>query len=112
MPCRGRYCPFHVLLLLPRIAGLKNLAAYLDCRIENDFSNPQCFSASNRRDGVNIDVTERKAMEESLQQCQSRLQLVVDALGAGLWSMDLRDYSVEESDKFVAMLGLPPGTRH
>jgi PAS domain S-box-containing protein len=112
MPRRGGYCPFHVLLLLSRIAGLKNLAAHLDCRIENDFSYPQCFPARIQRDCVNTDVTEHKAMVESIQQCQSRLQLVVDALGAGLWSMDLRDYSVEESDKFVAMLGLPPGTRH
>ena len=36
----------------------------------------------------------------------------MDALELGLWALDLTDNTVEESDRFVAMLGLPPGTRH
>jgi PAS domain S-box-containing protein len=65
-----------------------------------------------RMAGSHTDITERRATEESLRRITSRLQLAVDVLGLGMWSVDLRDNVVEESDQFIVLLGLPPGTRH
>lgn len=65
-----------------------------------------------RMAGSHTDITDRREMEESLRRSQSRLQLAVDALGLGLWSLNLGDQTVEESEHLAVMLGLPPGVRH
>jgi PAS domain S-box-containing protein len=62
--------------------------------------------------GTITDVSERQEAQAAIRSAQERWELAVDAMGVGLWAMDLNDHSVEESDQFVAMLGLPPGTRH
>lgn len=62
--------------------------------------------------GVVVDVSDRKGAEEELRRGESRLKLAVDALGLGLWDVDLTDHTVIESENFVAMLGLPPHARH
>lgn len=59
-----------------------------------------------------VDVTERRELEESLRRSSARLALAVSALGLGLWSIDLETGALEESARFLAILGLPPDATH
>ncbi len=58
------------------------------------------------------DISDRRSVEEALRLSESRLQLALDVAEIATWDIDLIRGTVEESDRLIAILGLPPGTRH
>lgn len=65
-----------------------------------------------RMAGSQTDMTDRRELEESLRLSGARLSLAVGAVGLGLWSIDLESGRIEESDRLMAILGLPAGATH
>jgi PAS domain S-box-containing protein len=57
-----------------------------------------------------IDISDSKRKEEELRQSQARLQLALDADGAGLWENLVETGEFIASERALALHGLPPGT--
>jgi PAS domain S-box-containing protein len=57
-----------------------------------------------------IDISDRKQKEEELRQSQARLQLALDADGAGMWENLIETGEFIASERALALHGLPPGT--
>jgi len=57
-----------------------------------------------------IDISERKQKEELLRESEARLQLALDAGGAGMWESSLESGEIIATDRAFAMHGLPPGS--
>jgi PAS domain S-box-containing protein len=57
-----------------------------------------------------IDISERKRQEELLRESEARLQLALDAGGAGMWESLLESGEIIATDRALTMHGLPPGT--
>ncbi|SMH62416.1 PAS domain S-box-containing protein [Azospirillum lipoferum] len=60
--------------------------------------------------GINIDVTQRKAMEEALQRTENRLNIALSAANAALWDIDLLSGTVNWSENNYRLFGLDPAT--
>lgn len=58
-------------------------------------------------DGVQIDVTEKRAAEAAAAEARRKLELAVDATGLGLWEYDIRADRLTWSDRTKALFGLP-----
>jgi PAS domain S-box-containing protein len=58
--------------------------------------------------GISFDITDRKRMEEALQQSEARLQSAVDLLGLGLYAWDPQTNALEWDTRVKGMWGLPP----
>jgi len=60
-----------------------------------------------RLTGINIDVTDRKYMEESLRQNEERLRLAIKATNDAIWDVDLKAETVSWNDTYSAVYGRP-----
>ena len=63
-----------------------------------------------RYSGVDLDITERKALEESLRGSEERLRLAIDAGKLGIWDWDVPGDRVTWSDRVYELHGVRPGT--
>lgn len=59
--------------------------------------------------GVNIDITNRKQVEEALRNSAEQLSLALAAAKLGDWSWDATTDVVTFSDRAAAIFGIPPG---
>ncbi|WP_438483417.1 PAS domain S-box protein [Oleiharenicola lentus] len=59
--------------------------------------------------GLNLDITERKATEQSLRNSAERLQLALDAAKLGIWSWDAATDRLETSPRMDQIMGIPAG---
>jgi PAS domain S-box-containing protein len=57
-----------------------------------------------------IDISELKQQEELLRQSEARLQLALDADGAGMWEHLVETGEFIASERALTLHGLPPGT--
>ena len=62
-----------------------------------------------RYSGVDLDITERKALEESLRGSEDRLRLAVDAGQLGIWDWDIANDRVKWTDRVYELHGVPQG---
>jgi PAS domain S-box-containing protein len=63
-----------------------------------------------RMTGVNIDVTDRKYMEEALRHSEERFRLAVQATNDAIWDIDLVSGTVHWNETYAALYGRPPET--
>ena len=59
-------------------------------------------------DGVQIDVTEKRAAEAQAAEDRRKLELAVDATGLGLWEYDIRGDKLAWSARTKTLFGLSP----
>jgi PAS domain S-box-containing protein len=57
--------------------------------------------------GVNIDVTDRKQMEEALRRSEERLRLAIKATNDAIWDIDLKAGTVSWNDTYSTLYGRP-----
>jgi PAS domain S-box-containing protein len=57
--------------------------------------------------GVNIDVTDRKNMEEALRQSEERFRLAIKATNDAIWDVDLKTGRVSWNDTYSVVYGRP-----
>ena len=62
-----------------------------------------------RYSGVDLDITERKALEESLRGSEDRLRLAVDAGQLGIWDWDIVNDRVKWTDRVYELHGVAQG---
>ncbi len=62
-----------------------------------------------RISGTNMDLTERKAVEEALRQSEERWSLVLQANNDGIWDWNVATGEAWFSPRYFAMLGYGPG---
>jgi PAS domain S-box-containing protein len=60
--------------------------------------------------GINIDITDRKNMEEALRESEERLRLATTATNDAIWDIDLKSGTVSWNDTYSALYGRPPET--
>lgn len=60
--------------------------------------------------GINIDISDRKRIEEALRQSEERFRLAIKATNDAIWDMDLQTGVVGWNDTYSALYGRPPGT--
>ena len=58
--------------------------------------------------GLNLDITERKALEEALHRSEERLTIALAAVEAGIWDFDLRDGTLAWSEGMYRLYGVSP----
>lgn len=59
--------------------------------------------------GAALDVTERRRLEQEVQENEERLRLTLEATNDGIWDVDLITGHVTVNDRFCQMLGYAPG---
>jgi PAS domain S-box-containing protein len=57
--------------------------------------------------GVNIDITDRKNIEEALRKSEERLRLAITATNDAIWDLDLKAGSVSGNDIYSTLYGRP-----
>jgi PAS domain S-box-containing protein len=60
--------------------------------------------------GVNVDITERKRMEEKLRHSEERMRFSLEAASIGTWEWDVRKGQVTWSSNMESVHGQPPGS--
>jgi PAS domain S-box-containing protein len=60
--------------------------------------------------GVNIDISDRKRVEESLRQSEERFRLAIKATNDAIWDIDLKTGVVSWNDTYSTVYGRPPET--
>ncbi len=58
--------------------------------------------------GILTDITERKQMQQAVQQSEERMRLVIDATNDGMWDWNLAANEVYYSPRWQTMLGYEP----
>jgi PAS domain S-box-containing protein len=74
------------------------------------FKNPE--GAPLRLMGVNIDVTDRKNMEDELRKSEERYRLATKATNDAIWDIDLKTGSITWNETYSTHYGRPPETSH
>jgi PAS domain S-box-containing protein len=59
-------------------------------------------------DGVQVDVTDRKRLQDEFEAEQQRLNMAIEAAGLGLWELDLQTDTIVWSDQNRRLHGLSP----
>ena len=62
--------------------------------------------------GVNVDITERRQLEEKLRRSEERLRLAIEATDEGVWDWHLPTNSLQVGDSMIRMLGHDPAGFH
>ena len=57
--------------------------------------------------GVNIDITDRKNIEEALRKSEERLRLAIKATNDAIWDLDLKAGTVSWNDTYSTLYGRP-----
>jgi PAS domain S-box-containing protein len=57
--------------------------------------------------GVNIDVTDRKRIEEALQKSEERFRLAIKATNDAIWDIDLKAGTVSWNETYAVLYGRP-----
>jgi PAS domain S-box-containing protein len=65
-----------------------------------------------RMRAVNIDVTDRKKMEEALRKSEERFRLAIRATNDAIWDYDLQTGTVIWNETYSTLYGRPPETSH
>jgi PAS domain S-box-containing protein len=60
--------------------------------------------------GINIDISDRKRVEEALRQSEERFRLAIKATNDAIWDIDLDTGVVAWNDTYSALYGRPPDT--
>ncbi len=79
-------------------------------RVEVSISKSPILDPSGKVVGISTiarDVTARKQVERALQASEEKLRLAVDGAGLGTWHWDLRTNTVELSEEWRRMFGIP-----
>ncbi len=63
-----------------------------------------------RMRGVNMDVTDRKNVEEALRQSEERFRLAIQATNDAVWDIDLATGTVSWNEIYATLYGRPPET--
>ena len=63
-----------------------------------------------RMRGVNMDVTDRKYVEEALRRSEERFRLAVQATNDAVWDIDLATGTVSWNETYATLYGRPPET--
>src|SRR5215470_14207520 len=64
----------------------------------------------NRMMGINIDVTDRKPIEEALRESEERFRLAIKATNDAIWDADLKTGRVSWNETYSMLYGRPPET--
>jgi PAS domain S-box-containing protein len=59
--------------------------------------------------GINIDITDRKNMEEALRKSEERFRLATKATNDAIWDIDLKAGTVSWNDTYAVLYGRPEG---
>jgi PAS domain S-box-containing protein len=59
-------------------------------------------------DGVQVDITERKRLQDEFEAQQQRLNMAIEAAGLGLWELDLQTDAIVWSEQNRRLHGLSP----
>ena len=62
--------------------------------------------------GVLVDITESKHVEDALRESETRLQIALDALGAGVWEHDLTSGQAIWDERTYRLFGLEPSHKN
>jgi PAS domain S-box-containing protein len=60
-----------------------------------------------RMRGINVDITERKNMEEALRRSEERFRLAIRATNDAIWDIDLKAGTVSWNDTYSTLYGRP-----
>jgi len=86
----------------------------LDGRVRWIFGRWQVFKNAAgkplRMMGVNMDVTDRKYVEEALRQSEERFRLAIQATNDAVWDIDLVAGTVSWNETYATLYGRPPET--
>jgi PAS domain S-box-containing protein len=60
-------------------------------------------------DGFCVDITERKRLQQAIEQESLRKQQIIDATTDGIWQWNFKENRLEFSPRYYTMLGYEPG---
>ncbi|HII05958.1 MAG TPA: PAS domain S-box protein [Methanotrichaceae archaeon] len=61
--------------------------------------------------GIMVDITEQRAVEEALKESEERLNLAIEGADLGIWNWDMLTDEVTHNDRYTEMAGLRPGEK-
>ncbi len=61
--------------------------------------------------GIMVDITEQKKVEESLKESEERLNLAIEGADLAIWNWDMLTDEVAHNDRYAEMINLQPGEK-